>query len=431
MKTLSLLLQIVLICNCIVSYANADIQSSSNGPVNLAVLMNCDLPPDVGPCDGAFPRYYYNTNSGTCEQFIYGGCGGNENNYMTFNLCIEACGNDCQLEPEVGPCQAAIPRYYYNTNSGTCELFVYGGCGGNANNYMTFNMCIEACGDDCQLEPEVGPCQAVIPRYYYNTNSGTCEQFVYGGCGGNDNNYLTFEMCMQACGDVCQLPAEVGPCDGAFPRYYYNTNSGTCEQFIYGGCNGNANNYLTFNLCIQACGDVCQLEPDVGPCDAALNRWYFNSTTGQCEPFTYGGCGGNANRYLSQALCMSACGDVCYLPPDPGPCQAFIPRFYFDPTTGDCRQFIWGGCGGNANNYSSYTMCMSTCAAPCDMPADQGPCLAIITRYFYNTLTQQLPCYSRNTRKGKRAHDLSLRAWLSPWSHPAEANTYITVGFQV
>ena len=33
--------------------------------------------------------------------------------------------------------------------------------------------------------------------------------------------------------------------------------------------------------------------------------------------------------------------------------------------------------------------------------------------------------------KGERAHDLNLRAWLSAWSHPAEANTYITVGFQV
>ena len=42
-----------------------------------------------------------------------------------------------------------------------------------------------------------------------------------------------------------------------------------------------------------------------------------------------------------------------------------------------------------------------------------------------------LPCYSRIHERGKRALDLSLRAWLSPWSHPADANTYITVGFQV
>ena len=38
---------------------------------------------------------------------------------------------------------------------------------------------------------------------------------------------------------------------------------------------------------------------------------------------------------------------------------------------------------------------------------------------------------TQESRKGKRAHGLSLRAWLSPWSHPAEANTYITVAFQV
>ena len=31
--------------------------------------------------------------------------------------------------------------------------------------------------------------------------------------------------------------------------------------------------------------------------------------------------------------------------------------------------------------------------------------------------------------KGKRAHELSLRAWLSPLSHPAEPITYMTVGY--
>ena len=35
---------------------------------------------------------------------------------------------------------------------------------------------------------------------------------------------------------------------------------------------------------------------------------------------------------------------------------------------------------------------------------------------------------SRIHEREKSAHDLSLRAWLSPWSHPAEANAYITVG---
>ncbi len=262
----------------------------------------------------------------------------------------------------------------------------------------------------CDLPPEIGPCDGAFSRYYYNTNSGTCEQFIYGGCNGNANNYMSFNLCIAACGDVCQLEPEVGPCDASIPRYYYNTNSGTCEQFIYGGCNGNANNYASFNLCIAACGDACQLEPDVGPCDAALSRWYFNSSSGHCEQFVYGGCGGNQNRYLTRAMCMAACGDVCYLPPDPGPCQAAIPRFYFDPTTGHCQQFNYGGCGGNANNYSSYTVCMNACAAPCDMPAVRGPCLAAIPRYFYNRVTEQCELFIYGGCGGNDNNYLTLMA---------------------
>uniref|UniRef100_A0A8C8S4C9 BPTI/Kunitz inhibitor domain-containing protein n=1 Tax=Pelusios castaneus TaxID=367368 RepID=A0A8C8S4C9_9SAUR len=43
--------------------------------------------------------------------------------------------------------------------------------------------------------------------------------------------------------DICQLPAEMGLCDADLPRFFYNTRSGACDQFIYGGCAGNPNNF--------------------------------------------------------------------------------------------------------------------------------------------------------------------------------------------
>ena len=43
---------------------------------------------------------------------------------------------------------------------------------------------------------------------------------------------------------------------------------------------------------------------------------------------------------------------------------------------------------------------------------------------------QVYPVTQETQESGTRAHDLSFRAWLSPWSHPVEANTYITAGFQ-
>lgn len=41
--------------------------------------------------------------------------------------------------------------------------------------------------------------------------------------------------------------------------------------------------------------------------------WYFKSTTRRCEPFVYGGCGGNANRFQS----VEECHRICYPLLDP------------------------------------------------------------------------------------------------------------------
>lgn len=40
-------------------------------------------------------------------------------------------------------------------------------------------------------------------------------------------------------------------------------------------------------------------------CLAALERWYHRS--GKCKPFLYGGCGGNANNFRSKELCEKFC----------------------------------------------------------------------------------------------------------------------------
>ena len=48
-------------------------------------------------------------------------------------------------------------------------------------------------------------------------------------------------------------------------------------------------------------------EKDTGPCEAEFYRWYFNHETGLCEEFVYGGCRGNGNRFLSKAECENTC----------------------------------------------------------------------------------------------------------------------------
>uniref|UniRef100_H9G3A0 BPTI/Kunitz inhibitor domain-containing protein n=1 Tax=Anolis carolinensis TaxID=28377 RepID=H9G3A0_ANOCA len=134
----------------------------------------------------------------------------------------------------------------------------------------------------CRLPEEIGYCRGSIPRFYFNIKSGQCENFIYGGCGGNANNFLTQDECLSKCGGkvkinhpqvvsrtprnaaplswessssfICRLPEEIGYCRGSIPRFYFNIKSGQCENFIYGGCGGNANNFLTQDECLSKCG---------------------------------------------------------------------------------------------------------------------------------------------------------------------------------
>ena len=41
--------------------------------------------------------------------------------------------------------------------------------------------------------------EGVITRFYYDTETESCEEFSYAGCGGNENNYMSIEECQESC----------------------------------------------------------------------------------------------------------------------------------------------------------------------------------------------------------------------------------------
>ena len=51
----------------------------------------CDEPADRGPCNKLELRYRFNEDSEYCDTFLYGGCGGNKNNFRTVGECVKAC----------------------------------------------------------------------------------------------------------------------------------------------------------------------------------------------------------------------------------------------------------------------------------------------------------------------------------------------------
>uniref|UniRef100_A0A8C4GWH0 Amyloid-beta A4 protein n=1 Tax=Dicentrarchus labrax TaxID=13489 RepID=A0A8C4GWH0_DICLA len=69
--------------------------------------------------------------------------------------------------------------------------------------------------------------------------------------------------------------------------------------------------------------------------------------------------------------CVCVLQDVCWANAETGPCRAMLPRWYFDHQEGRCAQFIYGGCGGNRNNFESEEYCLSVCSSviPTAMPS--------------------------------------------------------------
>ncbi|XP_078681218.1 BPTI/Kunitz domain-containing protein-like [Branchiostoma floridae x Branchiostoma belcheri] len=111
----------------------------------------------------------------------------------------------------------------------------------------------------------------------------------------------------------------------------------------------------------DAVEDPCEQPKDVGPCDGLFPRWFYNSLTGECEPFDYGGCDGNSNNFQTQEECEDTCVDPCLQPKKVGPCEALIPRWFYNSQTGQCEQFNWGGCDPNDNNFATLKECRKTC----------------------------------------------------------------------
>jgi len=156
---------------------------------------------------------------------------------------------------------------------------------------------------------------------------------------------------------------------------------------------------------------VCTLGPETGPCYGAFPMYYYDFGFGVCREFTYGGCGGNGNRFETREECLAKCDGsrpgggfplFCQFEPEQGSCEANFPRYYFDyHGSRTCKMFTYGGCGANRNNFRTLEECSTTCRinelkakdpprkpnrAPdfCYLDADPGPCRGGVSMYFFD-----------------------------------------------
>nr|XP_015796702.2 WAP, Kazal, immunoglobulin, Kunitz and NTR domain-containing protein 2-like [Nothobranchius furzeri] len=97
--------------------------------------------------------------------------------------------------------------------------------------------------------------------WYYEPHTNNCMAFTH--CHGNHNSVPpaklldTYEDCMRCCSPElpvpCRLPTLQGPCKAYEPRWAYSSSLQECHSFIYGGCEGNDNNFESKQTCEEAC----------------------------------------------------------------------------------------------------------------------------------------------------------------------------------
>ena len=68
--------------------------------------------------------------------------------------------------------------------------------------------------DICSQKRDSGICPGNVPRFYFEKSLGMCQLFSYGGCGGNSNNFEILDQCVAHCGgpkeDVFQISTLIG-----------------------------------------------------------------------------------------------------------------------------------------------------------------------------------------------------------------------------
>ncbi|XP_073834631.1 kunitz-like toxin PcKuz3 [Musca autumnalis] len=62
---------------------------------------------------------------------------------------------------------------------------------------------IEDISSQCSLpHSQTGLCRARIPAWSFNGETGSCEKFIFGGCGGNINRFATKVACENQCLEI-------------------------------------------------------------------------------------------------------------------------------------------------------------------------------------------------------------------------------------
>jgi len=177
----------------------------------------------------------------------------------------KVCGI-CSLPADAGPCEAFMPSWFFNGESGMCEEFFYGGCEGNANKFKVKKDCEQLCPRNSCCNENLSPiCPTGVAKCCPEGEWSCPDNEGYYMCEGDRLEILREGLICEiekkeknstlipTNDDICSFPADIGPCEAIFPSWFFNAESGKCEEFDYGGCDGNVNKFKSKNRCEEFC----------------------------------------------------------------------------------------------------------------------------------------------------------------------------------
>lgn len=88
----------------------------------------------------------------------------------------------------------------------------------------------------CSLPPLTGRCLASMTRFFFNATSRKCEEFKFGGCEGNENRFDTFEQCKDFCGGKFWFVLNFLCESTEFPRHFFTITFDWWMWKILPGC---------------------------------------------------------------------------------------------------------------------------------------------------------------------------------------------------
>jgi len=166
--------------------------------------------------------------------------------------------------------------------------------------------------------------------------------------------------------------------------WHFDAQTGNCKRFVYGGCDGNGNRFETEEECMA----FCFAADDSPPPSPDMEEVVDNHQDELMEPRDSGSYGSGAGQQQLEGNGLTTTfPSKCSLPIKSGMCLAFFRKYAFDSESGSCKQFTYGGCGGNENRFDSLEECQSTCqqlSDELDEIQDEENELEIVKTWFQN-----------------------------------------------